>query len=190
MLAPAAADAGLSFPGCQPGLADISGVGGWSFTICLPGEWNSFRSELVMADLHSRCGNYNFVLCFFFFLSCYLFCLAYSQPSHIGCLPYFHTWCGLSANLECRSEMYSTLLAENTWPKNRQKFAIWALSHNFVRLYLCNRGMYRQSEKTLVKQQYLLHVSSQYGAFSYTGTVTARHSSSGHQSNFAATHKE
>jgi len=25
-----------------------------------------------------------------------------------------HTWCGLSANLECRSEMYCTQLSENT----------------------------------------------------------------------------
>ena len=43
-----------------------------------------------------------FLSCFFlsFFL---LFFLAYSRPSQIGCVPYFHTWCGLSANLECMS---------------------------------------------------------------------------------------
>jgi len=35
-------------------------------------------------------------------------------------------------------------LAENT----TQKIAIWAPSHNFVRLYLRNWGTYRQSEKT------------------------------------------
>jgi len=35
-------------------------------------------------------------------------------------------------------------------------------SPNFVRLYLCNEGMYRQSEEKLVKQQYP-HMSSQYG---------------------------
>ena len=45
------------------------------------------------------------------------FFLAYSQPSQIGCLPYFDTWCDLSANLECRSEMRHTLL-ENTRRKN------------------------------------------------------------------------
>jgi len=45
------------------------------------------------------------------------FFLAYSQPSHIGSLPYFHTWCGLSANLEM-SEMCCTWLAENTGGKN------------------------------------------------------------------------
>jgi len=40
-------------------------------------------------------------------------------------------------------------------PKNRQKLAIWAPSHNFVGLYLRNYGMYRQSGKKLAKQQYL-----------------------------------
>jgi len=33
---------------------------------------------------------------FFYLLSFFLAC---SQPLQIGCLPYFHTWCGLSANL-------------------------------------------------------------------------------------------
>jgi len=45
----------------------------------------------------------------FFFLS---FFIAYSQPSQIAYLPYFHTWCGLSANLRCRSETCCTRLAE------------------------------------------------------------------------------
>ena len=58
---------------------------------------------------------------FFFFLL--LFFLTYSQPSEIGYLPYFHTWCSLSVNLECRSEMCCTRLTENTgckkYPKSR-----------------------------------------------------------------------
>ena len=45
------------------------------------------------------------------------FFLASSQPSQIGCLPYFHTWCGVSANLECMSEMCCTWLAGNTGPQ-------------------------------------------------------------------------
>ena len=57
-------------------------------------------------------------LSFFFFL----FFLAKSQRSEIGCLPYFHTWCVLSANLECMSEMRCTLLAENT---GRKKLPFW-----------------------------------------------------------------
>jgi len=38
-----------------------------------------------------------------------------------GCLPHFHTWCGLSANLECRSEMYCARLAENAGRKKSPK---------------------------------------------------------------------
>jgi len=59
-----------------------------------------------------------FYPCAFFFL---LFFLAYSQPSQIGCLPYFHTWCGPSANLECRSEMCCTRLDEDTQHKKSPK---------------------------------------------------------------------
>jgi len=43
------------------------------------------------------------------------------------------------------------------------KIAIWTPSHNFVGLYLCNQGTYRQSEKKLVKQQYVHKMSPQYG---------------------------
>ena len=46
--------------------------------------------------------------------------------------------------------------------KKSPKIAIWAPLHNIVGLYLRNKGTYRQSEK-LVKQQYVLHMSSQYG---------------------------
>ena len=48
-----------------------------------------------------------------------------------------------------------------------QKIAIWAPSHNFVRLYLRNWGMYRQLEKKLVKQQYLLHVPTIWWTSAY-----------------------
>jgi len=44
--------------------------------------------------------------------SFFLFFLAYLQRSQIGYLPYFHTWCGLSTNLECRSETCCTRLTE------------------------------------------------------------------------------
>ena len=47
--------------------------------------------------------------------------LTKSQLSQIGCLPYFYTWCGPSANLECRSEMCCTRLAGNTGCKNDAK---------------------------------------------------------------------
>ena len=45
---------------------------------------------------------------FWFLLSFFYFFLAYSQPLQSGCLPYFYTWCGLSANLGCRSETCCT----------------------------------------------------------------------------------
>jgi len=57
-----------------------------------------------------------FCRCGFFFL----FFLACSQRSQIGCLPYFHAWCGLSTNIECRPEMWCMQLAENTGRKNLQ----------------------------------------------------------------------
>jgi len=39
-------------------------------------------------------------------------------------------------------------------PKNREKFAIWAASHNFVGLYLRTKA-HIDNRKKLVKQQYL-----------------------------------
>ena len=49
-----------------------------------------------------------------------------SQPSQIGCLPYFYTWCGLSVNLGCRSETYCTRLAGNAGPKKIAKNSPYA----------------------------------------------------------------
>ena len=51
----------------------------------------------------------------------------------------------------------------NTRRKKSPKIAISGQSHNFVGLYLRNQGKYQQSGKKLVKQQYVLHMSSQYG---------------------------
>jgi len=51
---------------------------------------------------------------FFFFIAQY-------PPLQITCLPYLHTWCGLSANLGCRSETCCTRLAENTGCKKIAK---------------------------------------------------------------------
>ena len=92
---------------------------------------------VIMAALWNRAGHYIFALWFLSSSIFFLF-LAWSQRSQIGCLSYFHTWCGLSANLECRSEMYCTRLAGNARRKNRQKIAVWAPSHNIVVLWLRN----------------------------------------------------
>jgi len=80
-----------------------------------------------MAALRSRCGHYIFVLFLSFF---------YSSPNLSGRrLDVYHTsthGVAFSANLECRSEMFCTRLAENT---GRKKVAISAPLHNFVGLY-------------------------------------------------------
>jgi len=108
---------------------------------------------LVMAALWNSAGHYIFAL---WFLSFFVF----SSPNLSGRrLDIYHTSCGPSPNLDCRSEMCCTRLAGNAGRKNGHKFAIWAPSHNFVGLYLPNEGTYRQSEKKLIKQQYLLHMS-------------------------------
>jgi len=75
----------------------------------------------------------------------FFFYLLFSSPNLSGrtleCLPYFHTWCGLSANLECMSQMSGTWLKMQD-PKKSPKIAIWAPSHNFVGLYLRIQGTY------------------------------------------------
>jgi len=76
--------------------------------------------------------------------------------SEIGCLPYFHTWCGLSANLECMSEMCCTRLAENT---GRKKIAIFGTIGQLCPGYIFGSTACIDSPKKLVKQQYLLHMS-------------------------------
>ena len=79
--------------------------------------------DLVMVALWNSADHYIFVL---WFLSIYLLfffprLILAAAPSHLGCLPYFHIWCGLSANLECWSEMCCTRLAANARPKKVAK---------------------------------------------------------------------
>jgi len=107
---------------------------------------------------------------FFFYILLLIFFLAYSQPSHaysqpslIGCLPYLHTWCGLSANLGCRSETCCMRLAGNTGRKKSPK-----IRHPCTITQVC-RAISSQLRHTLtigkkiIKQQYFLHVSPLYG---------------------------
>ena len=96
---------------------------------------------IEQAIIFLPCGFFFLLLSSFFFfllLSSSFFFPRQSQPSQIGCLPYLHTWCGLSANLRCRSETCCTALAADTGRKKSPKIAIWAPSHKFVRLYLRN----------------------------------------------------
>ena len=79
------------------------------------------QQHLVMAALWNRAGHYIFVLCFllsifFFFLSAPILSRHKLDVYHTS-----HTWCGLSANLGCRSEMCCMRLTENTGHKKSSK---------------------------------------------------------------------
>jgi len=117
-----------------------------------------------MATLHSRCGHYIFLLWFLssFFRSSFFIPCPY-QRSQIGCLPYFYTWCGLSANLECRCEICCMQLAGNAElkksPKTRHLGTIAQLCPAISLQLRCISTI----GKKLVKEQYLLHMSLQHG---------------------------
>ena len=157
-----------------------------------------FLTLIFMAALWNRAGHYIFAL---WFLSIFLFFL--SSPNLSGrTLDVYHTShtrCSLSANIGCRIETCCMRLAENAGRKNRQKI------RHLCTITLRNYGMYRPSEKHLLNS----NMSLQYGELRHTrgwdllaftslghpckfqlvsrlGSVTARHSSSGRQPNFAA----
>jgi len=92
-------------------------------SVTLPARSHYTECCLFMVALCNRADHYIFALWFFLLLLSFL---ALSQPSQIGCLPYFYTWCGLNANFRCRSETCCTRLAENTGSKS-PKIAICAL---------------------------------------------------------------
>jgi len=81
-----------------------------------------FAWQIIGVDaLWNRAGHYIFALWFLSIFYLFYF-LASSQRPQIGCLPYFRTWCGLSANLKCTCEMCSTWLAATT---GRKKSPFW-----------------------------------------------------------------
>ena len=88
------------------------------------GKLVSYLNYFCTCYGRSRCGHYIFVL-WFLLSSVFPRLISASQS---GCLPYFDTWCGLSANLECRSEMCCIRLAGNTGCKNRHLQTIAQLS--------------------------------------------------------------
>jgi len=114
-----------------------------------------------------------------------------------------HTWCGLSSNLGCRSETCCTCLTGNAGPKK-----LPSGHHRTTLLGYIFATMARiDHQKKLVKLQCLLQTSWQYDEHRPTsrwdllasfghpckfqqvsrlGSVTAQHSSSGRQPNFAA----
>jgi len=126
----------------------------------------TYTTEIMifMASLWNMAGHYIFVL--WFLLSVYLlssFFLAYFQPSQTGCLPYFHTWCGLCSNLGCRSETCCTRLAENTRCKKIAKNSASGHHHTTLSGSVFATKTCIDNQKKLVKQQYLPLMSLQYG---------------------------
>jgi len=94
------------------------------------------NDKLIMAAQCNRAGHIK--LFFVKFFSSFFPRLISAVVGDLMSTIYFHTWCGVSVNLECRSETCCARLAENTARKNGQKVAIWSPSHNFVGLYLRN----------------------------------------------------
>ena len=80
-------------------------------------------------------------------------------------LAYFHTWCGLSANLRCRSETFCTRLAENTGRKKSPSKHHRTTLSGFI---FAIKARIDNRKKKLVKQQYLLHMSSHYSVLQPT----------------------
>ena len=119
-------------------------------------------SSLITAALWNQAGHYIFALWFLLSSIFLSFSLAYSQPSQIECLPYFHAWCGLSANLGCRSETCCMWLAEIQDTKITQKSPS---GHHPTTLpgYIFTTKANIDNRKKPIKQQYLLHMFPQYG---------------------------
>jgi len=99
----------------------------------------------------------------FFFLSIFLFSSPNLSRRMIGCLAHFHTRCGLSANLGCRSETCCTQLSTNTGRKKIAKNSPSGHHRSALSGYIFTMKARIQNRKKLAKQQYLLHTSSQYG---------------------------
>jgi len=115
--------------------------------------------ELVMVALWNRTDHYIFILWFSFYLSIF-----FSSPN-LTCIaaahwmstksPYSQTWCGPSANLECRSETCCARLAENAGPKKSPKFGHLCAIAQLCRA-ISSQLRHVSTIGKLVKQQYLL----------------------------------
>ena len=159
-----------------------------------------------MAALCNRAGHYIFALWFLssiFYLSSFFF----SSRNLSGRRLYVYhtdTWCGPSANLECRSERCCTRLAANAGPKKVAKNRHLGTIPQLCRAVSSQLRHVSTIGKKLVKQQYLLYMShnmvnfgplaaeivslvlgtpANFNRVSRLGSVTARHSSSGRQPN-------
>ena len=95
---------------------------------------------------------------FFFFSSANL-----SRRRLDVCHTSMHTWCGLSANLRCRSETCCMRLAEKTECKKVAKNRHLGTIAQLCRAISSQLRHVSTIGKKLVKQRYVLHMSPQYG---------------------------
>jgi len=167
----------------------------------LPPQMSAF---VIMAALRSRCGHYifaPFLLLSFVFFPCLIAAVVDWMSTILPNMVW--PWCAF------RMQVWNMLHAAS-WkyrtPKMTQKSPS---AHHCTTLSGCifATKAHIDNRKNLVKQQYLPHMSSQYGKLrpisgwdplaslghsskfqqvSHLGSVTAQHSSSGRQPNFAA----
>jgi len=83
-----------------------------------------------------------------------------SAAAEIGCLPYFYTWRGPSANLGLKCAARGSLQMQD--PKKSPKIAIW-VPFTTLSGYIFATKACIDNRKKIVKQQYLPYMSAQYG---------------------------
>jgi len=93
------------------------------------------------------------------------------------------TWCGLSANLGCRSETCCRRLAANTGRKKSLKICHLSTIAQLCQAISLQIRHVSTIGKKLVKQRYLLHISPQYGEL-WPTSGWDRSGSFGHPSKF------
>ena len=111
-------------------------------------------SSIFMAALCNRAGHYIFALWFLLSSIFFLF------PRLIS---YFYSWCGLSVNFRCRSETCCTRLTKSTGRKKSSKIRHLGTVAQLCRAISSQLRQVSTIRKKLVRQQYLPHMSSQYG---------------------------
>jgi len=89
----------------------------WHYCCVSSLQFELFLTFIVMVALWNRADHYIFILFLLLLLSFFPRLISAVGDWLLGCLPYFGTWCGLSVNLECRSEMRCRWLAANTGRK-------------------------------------------------------------------------
>jgi len=130
------------------------------YVACLHFTFYAFKLQIFMVALCNRADHSIlplFLSIFFFFFSPNL------SGRRLDVLPYFHTWCGLSANFECMSERCCMRLAANEGSKKVAKNRHLGTIPQLCRPISSELRHVSTIGKKLVKQQYLLYMSSQYG---------------------------